>query len=133
MPQPSSPHDPLGTSLITAVGRGLRRRCPCCGQGILFHGFLSLNSACSACALPLGHFRADDAPPYFVILIVGHLVVFLAFALERAYSPPLWLHAAIWAPVIGTLVYLLLPRIKGAVIAVLWKFQTRDQDPYPDP
>ncbi len=126
------PHDPLATPLGTALGRGLRRRCPCCGRGTIFQGFLTVSQTCSDCGLPLGNFRADDAPPYFVLLISGHLVLSGAFMVERAFSPSLWMHAMIWAPVIAALVYFLLPRVKGAVIGVQWKFQSRDQDPFPE-
>jgi uncharacterized protein (DUF983 family) len=105
----------------TAIRRGWRGRCPRCGEGALFRGFLKMQSVCPVCALGLEPYRADDAPAYFTIFAVGHIVVPLVLALERyGNEPPLWFHAALWLPLSVLLALLLLPRIKGAVIALLW-------------
>lgn len=105
----------------TAVRRGWRGRCPRCGEGSLFSSFLKMRSHCPACSLTLEPFRADDAPAYFTIFAVGHIVVPLVLAFEKyASEPPLWIHAAIWLPLSVVLALFLLPRIKGAVIATLW-------------
>ncbi len=80
-----------------------------------------MQSNCPACGLGLEPYRADDAPAYFTIFIVGHIVVPLVLVFERlADQPPLWLHALLWLPLSVVLSLLLLPRIKGAVIALLW-------------
>ncbi len=106
---------------LTAMRRGWRGRCPRCGEGALFGRFLKMQSHCAACGLSLEPFRADDAPAYFTIFAVGHVVVPLVLAFERyAAEPPLWMHAALWLPLSIGLALLLLPRIKGAVIALLW-------------
>ena len=106
---------------LTALKRGWFGRCPRCGEGRLFGGFLKMQSHCSKCGLVLEPFRADDAPAYFTILIVGHIVVPLVLAVERyGDTPPLWFHAALWLPLSVALSLALLPRIKGAVIATLW-------------
>ena len=105
---------------LAALRRGLRRRCPACGQGRLFEGFLRPSPCCTECGLETGAFRADDAPPYFTILLVGHIVVPLVLVLERAAAPPFWAAAALWLPLTLALTLLLLPRIKGAVIAWQW-------------
>jgi uncharacterized protein (DUF983 family) len=105
----------------TALRRGWRGRCPRCGEGQLFGGFLKMRAHCPTCGQDLEPFRADDAPAYFTILVVGHIVVPLVLALERfGNQPPLWFHAALWLPVSVLLALFLLPRIKGAVIATLW-------------
>jgi uncharacterized protein (DUF983 family) len=66
-------------------------------------------------------FRADDAPAYFTILVVGHIVVPLVLVLERyGDHPPLWFHALLWLPLSVLLALYLLPHIKGTVIALLW-------------
>ncbi|MBV8457881.1 MAG: DUF983 domain-containing protein [Acetobacteraceae bacterium] len=105
----------------TAIRRGWRGRCPRCGEGQLFGSFLKMRSRCPNCGQDLEPFRADDAPAYFTILVVGHIVVPLVLFLERfANQPPLWFHAALWLPISVLLALLLLPRIKGAVIAALW-------------
>jgi uncharacterized protein (DUF983 family) len=74
-----------------------------------------------ACGAPLGEVRADDAPPYFTIFIVGHLVIGLMFAVDQAYAPPFWLQAAVWLPVTVILSLALLRPIKGATIGLMLK------------
>jgi uncharacterized protein (DUF983 family) len=106
---------------ITALRRGWFGRCPRCNEGALFGRYLKMRSHCPACGLSLEPFRADDAPAYFTIVVVGHIVVPLVLAFEKcAEQPALWLHALLWLPLSIGLALLLLPRIKGAVIALLW-------------
>src|ERR1700691_2424462 len=78
-----------------AMRRGFRGRCPNCGRGKLFRAFLKVADRCPVCGEALYHHRADDAPAYFVILIVGHVMVPLVLATEIAFAPPYWLHAVI--------------------------------------
>ena len=94
-----APEDALPPrSLWPAVRRGLFGRCPNCGRGRMFRAFLKVAERCPVCGEALHHHRADDAPAYFVILIVGHLVVPLALATEVAFAPPYWVHAVLWLP-----------------------------------
>ena len=109
------PVPPLGV----ALGRGLRGLCPACGQSRLFNGFLSVAPVCPICAAPLGRLRADDAPPYFTILIVGHVVILGMLFLERAYAPPIWVHMAIWVPMTLVLTFALMRPVKGAVVGLM--------------
>lgn len=105
----------------TALLRGWRGKCPRCGNGGLFSSFLKMRSVCPTCELGLEPYRADDAPAYFTILIVGHIVVPLVLVVERyGDHPPLWFHAVLWLPLAVVLALYLLPRIKGAVIALIW-------------
>jgi len=105
----------------TCLWRGWRGKCPRCGTGSLFASFLKMRSHCPSCELALEPYRADDAPAYFTIFAVGHIVVPLVLVMERWGSqPPLWMHAALWLPLSVALALYLLPRIKGAVIALLW-------------
>jgi uncharacterized protein (DUF983 family) len=114
----------------TALGRGWRGRCPRCGEGGLFGSFLKMRSHCPACGLDLEPFRADDAPAYFTILAVGHIIVPLVLILERyGQQPPLWFHALLWLPLSVVLALLLLPRVKGAVIALLWVYRVAAPKP----
>jgi uncharacterized protein (DUF983 family) len=107
--------------LWTAMRRGAKGLCPRCGEGALFSSFLKMAPRCSHCGLVFDPYRADDAPAYFTILLVGHIVVPLVLAMERyGDQPPLWFHALLWLPLSVFLALLLLPRIKGAVIALLW-------------
>jgi uncharacterized protein (DUF983 family) len=103
-----------------AMLRGWRGRCPHCGEGRLFRAFLKVADACPVCHEDLHHHRADDAPAYFVILIVGHLVVPLALAVEAEYALPYWMHAVLWLPLTLGLALFLLPRIKGAIVGFQW-------------
>lgn len=110
---------------LTAIRRGATRRCPCCGAPGLFTGYLRVAPHCAACGLPTGSFRADDAPPYLTILVVAHLVVTAALALEQAAHPPLWVHMALWLPLTLALSLVLLPVFKGVVIGIQWAMGIR--------
>jgi uncharacterized protein (DUF983 family) len=111
-----------------AIGRGLMGRCPNCGKTHLFRGYLSVVPECAACGAPLGLARADDAPPYFTILIVGHLILGGMLALEKAASPPAWVHAVIWLPLTAILSLALLRPIKGATVGLMLKLRMLKTD-----
>jgi len=100
------------------ISRGLRGRCPRCGEGRLFRGYLSLRSACEHCGLDYGFADAGDGPAVFVILIGGFIVVFAALITEVAYQPPYWVHAALWLPLILIVTLAPLRLIKGLLIAL---------------
>ena len=100
----------------TAVMRGLKGLCPACGQTHIFDGWLSVVPVCVNCTAPLGRYRADDAPPYIVIFLVGHLLVPLMFWVETAFHPELWLQAAVWIPVFLGIAAALLRPVKGATL-----------------
>ena len=86
----------------------------------MFRRYLKVADTCPHCGEALHHHRADDAPPYFTIVIVGHIVVSLVLAVEMAYRPPLWLHAALWLPLTVILALGLLPSVKGALVGLQW-------------
>ena len=100
------------------IGRGLRGRCPRCGEGRLFHGFLSLRPTCERCGLDYGFADAGDGPAVFVILIGGFIVVFAALMTEVVYQPPYWVHAALWLPLILIVTLVPLRLVKGLLIAL---------------
>jgi uncharacterized protein (DUF983 family) len=116
-------------ALAPALLRGLRGRCPNCGRGRIFRAFLKVADRCSVCGEAFHHHRADDAPAYFVILIVGHIVVPLALAIETAYRPPFWIQFAFWLPVTVALALLLLQPVKGAIVALQWAYRMHGFDP----
>jgi uncharacterized protein (DUF983 family) len=104
-----------------AMKRGFLERCPNCGKGRMFGRYLKVNAECPACHEELHHQRADDAPPYFTIVIVGHIVGAAMLAVEEINDAlPLWLHAIVWPLFVVALSLALLPRIKGALIAYQW-------------
>jgi uncharacterized protein (DUF983 family) len=109
--------------------KGARLKCPACGKGAMFHRYLKVADSCPACGEELHHHRADDAPAYFTIVIVGHIVVSLVLAVEMAYRPELWVHMALWLPFTVVMTLLLLPPIKGALVALQWALRMHGFDP----
>jgi uncharacterized protein (DUF983 family) len=116
---------PAATPFWTGLRRGFSGKCPNCGEGTLFYSYLKVNPLCPHCGLALGEFRADDAPPYFTILIVGHIIVPAMLILEQLEHPAEWIHMALWLPLTLGLSLFLLPRIKGAVIGAQWSAKIR--------
>ncbi len=121
------PRDAVQASL-----RGARHVCPACGEGKLYASFLKVADACPNCGEELHHHRADDAPPYFTMLIVGHIVVAGVLAVETAYEPELWVHALLWGPLLLIMSLILLPRIKGALIGLQWALRMHGFGGQPD-
>jgi len=105
-------------SLGTPIMRGLRARCPSCGEGRLYQGFLTLRPKCERCGLDYSFADAADGPAVFVILISGFIVVFAALGVEFAYQPPYWVHAMLWLPLIALTTLGPLRPIKGVMIAL---------------
>ncbi|RJF82299.1 DUF983 domain-containing protein [Azospirillum cavernae] len=107
-------------SKLAASLRGLIGCCPNCGRGRLLRNYLKPVDHCSICGEAFGHLRADDAPPWMTILIVGHIVIPALLAVEQTYEPPTWVHMAVW-PLLSLLLTLaLLPRCKGFILGLLW-------------
>jgi uncharacterized protein (DUF983 family) len=119
--------------LTGAILRGAALTCPACGRGRLFGVYLKVADSCAACGQELHHHRADDAPPYFTIVAVGHLVVGGALALEQALAPASWIHFVLWIPLALALSLLLLPRIKGALVGLQWANRMHGFGAEPDP
>ena len=129
-PNRSEPANPWpAPSFGMAVWRGLKGQCPGCGKGKVFRGFLRVVAACETCGAPLGLARADDAPPYFTILIVGHIVVPSMFMVERAHMPPLWVMSAIFLPLTLILSIGLLRPIKGGTVGMMLNLNMLKSDP----
>jgi uncharacterized protein (DUF983 family) len=104
------PQEPIST--------GLRGRCPRCGQGRLFAGFLKVAPACRVCGLDFGFADSADGPAVFVILIVGFIVAGAALVVEVAYSPPIWVHVVLWGPLVLVLCIGMLRPLKGVLVAI---------------
>jgi uncharacterized protein (DUF983 family) len=97
---------------------GLACRCPRCGKGKLFAGFLTLKPRCEVCGLDYSFIDSGDGPAVFIIMFAGFVVVGCALAVEFAYQPPLWLHAALWVPLILLVTLAPLRAMKGLLIAL---------------
>ena len=111
---------PSARGIPGAMLRGALHRCPACGAGSLFRAYLKVADACPACGEELFHQRADDAPPYVTILVIGHLILASVVAVDLAYGWPLWLHAAVWLPLTVALCLGFLPTAKGALVGLQW-------------
>ncbi len=103
---------------MSVARAALLGRCPRCGQGALFDGYLKVAPRCSACGLDYGPFDAGDGPAVFVILIVGAIVTVSALIVEVKYQPPYWVHVALWVPLVIVLSLVLL-RLAKALLLVL--------------
>jgi uncharacterized protein (DUF983 family) len=108
------------------IGRGLRGRCPRCGEGKLFQGFLTLRQRCDSCGLDYSFADAGDGPAVFVILLGGGIVVFAALLTEVLFQPPYWVHAMLWLPLILIVTLLPLRLIKGLLIALQYHHQAAE-------
>jgi uncharacterized protein (DUF983 family) len=93
-------------------------RCPRCGKGRLFEGFLTLRPRCDSCGLDFSFIDSGDGPAIFVILFAGFVVVGCALAVEVIYQPPFWLHALLWVPLVLLVTLGPLRATKGLLIAL---------------
>jgi uncharacterized protein (DUF983 family) len=100
---------------------GLKGLCPRCAQGRLFQGFITVAPRCEVCGLKFDFADAGDGPAVFVILFAGFLVVGLALWVEIAYEPPMWVHLAIFLPLVLIVVLGLLRPLKGLLIALQYR------------
>lgn len=100
---------------------GMRGRCPRCGEGRLFKGFLTVEDRCRACGLDYDFSDSGDGPAVFIIMIVGFIVVGLALYVEFSFGPPFWVHILLWVPLVLALSFGLLRPLKGLMIAQQYK------------
>ncbi len=110
---------------VSPFRAGLGGRCPRCGRGHLFRGFLDVAERCDVCGLDLSQQNSGDAPAVFIILILGIVVVGLAFVVETVFAPPMWVHIALWFPLIlGGSIALLRP-FKATMIALQYRHRVQ--------
>ncbi|HWV52626.1 DUF983 domain-containing protein [Pseudorhodoplanes sp.] len=109
------------TTQPSALATALTCRCPHCGKGKLFQGFLSLRPRCEVCGLDYNFIDAGDGPAVFVILGAGFIVVFAALIVEVVYQPAFWVHALLWLPLILATTLLPLRPIKALLIALQYR------------
>lgn len=107
-------------SVWQAMGKGARHKCPSCGEGAIFRKFLKISDTCGHCGEELHHHRADDAPPYFTIFIVGHIIVPLVLWVEMNYHPDMTMQIIVWSILTLVLSLITLPIVKGAVVGLQW-------------
>ena len=117
----SAPHTEPGTLYAAVLGR-----CPRCGKGKLFAGYLTVGPRCSVCGLDYAGFDAGDGPAVFVILIVGAIVAGGALILEASVQPPYWVHLVIWLPLTAILSVAFLRLAKSLLLVLQYKHQARE-------
>jgi len=102
-----------------AMKRGLRLRCPSCGQKPLYRSYLKVEPVCAGCGAANGEHSVDDAASYFTVLLVGHVVVAPMLAAEVIWDAPMWLVLSIALPAVGLVALAGLPFVKGAIVGVM--------------
>jgi uncharacterized protein (DUF983 family) len=119
---PAAPGDTASRpGMARALLRGATGSCPNCGRARLFVGWLRQTETCPVCAAPLGSIRADDAPPYIVVFLVGHVVIATQVLVDGLFDLSLWTEAAIFLPLTLVLALGLLRPAKGATIGLMWQ------------
>jgi uncharacterized protein (DUF983 family) len=116
-----------------SIARGFRGRCPHCGEGRLFRAFLKPVDRCAACGEDMSHQRADDAPPYITIAIVGHVLVPIMLAMQLTTNFSVWTYLAMYLPATLALTLLLIQPVKGGVIGLQWALRMHGFDGSADP
>ncbi len=110
----------------TAIAAGLKGRCPRCGRGSLFKGFLTIAPKCDFCGLDYSFANSADGPAVFVCLIGGFIVLGAALWTELAYEPPMWVHLAVFLPLTLIVCVGLLRPAKGVLVAQ--QYRTRAEE-----
>lgn len=111
---------------VDPIAVGIKGRCPRCGEGRMFDGYLTTAKRCNNCGLDYSFIDAGDGPAVFVILIIGFIVVGLALWTEVNFNPPLWLHFVIWLPLATILCLVGLRWMKGILIALQYRNRARE-------
>jgi uncharacterized protein (DUF983 family) len=105
---------------------GVTCRCPRCGKGKLYSGFLTVRPSCEVCGLDYSFIDAGDGPAVFIILFAGFVVVGSALVVETMYQPPYWVHAALWLPLVLLTTVLPLRPLKGILIALQYQHKAAE-------
>lgn len=103
-----------------SIFRGIAHRCPNCGEGALYRGYLKAVGTCDRCGESFVGMRTDDAAPWLTMVVVGHIVLPLLLLSEKFFEPPTWVQMVVWIPVALVLTFLCLPRAKGAILGLMW-------------
>ena len=117
---PTHPTPVEDRQMKPAMWRGFTRRCPECGEGRMFDGYLTVSPRCEVCGTDLSQHRADDGPAYLTILVVGHLLAPIMIFVFTEYRPGAVTLAAIFTVSTVALSLYLLPRLQGLVVATQW-------------
>jgi uncharacterized protein (DUF983 family) len=110
--------EPNSTTLSQSIIRGITCRCPRCGVGKLFSGYIRMRPNCESCGLDYAFNDPGDGPAVFIILIAGFIVVACALIVEVKYQPPFWVHAALWIPLVLITTLIPLRSMKSLLISL---------------
>jgi uncharacterized protein (DUF983 family) len=116
---------------LSALKTGLACRCPRCGQGRLYGGYLKVVERCAVCGLDLRAHDSGDGPAVFLIFILGFIVVPLAVWSEFRFEPPFWVHALIWPVVLLGGAFALLPPLKALMVAIQYRHRSTTDEEHP--
>ncbi len=118
-------HRSIPASLL--VKSAMRGRCPRCGVGALFIGYLRVVPVCAVCGLSFTNFATDDGPVSFVILPLCFLTAGGSLVLEVMMQPPMWVHVLVWPTLIALAVGFSLRPVKAAMIAIQYRNRERNE------
>ena len=124
---------PLDIPMLTALRRGIARRCPACGKGPVLAGYLRRLPSCTVCGEDLSHIRADDGPAWATLIVVGHLLAPLMIILGRDETIPVWTAILLLSAAMLAGVWVCLPRAKGLFIALIWRTGATGEDVFSHP
>lgn len=113
---------------VSPLTAGLGCRCPRCGRGRLFDGYLTVSEHCPICGLNLSDQDSADGPAVFITLILGFVVVGMALIVEIVFTPPRWVHLVLWPPVIIAGALAMLRPFKALMIALQYRHRRSDHD-----
>ena len=108
---------------VSPFRSGFTGRCPRCGEGNLHDGFLDIADGCTVCGLDYSGQNSGDGAAFFIIMIIGFLVVGPALVLEVMFAPPVWLHMVSWLPLSLDLTLAMMRPAKGILIALQYRHE----------
>ena len=114
------------TRVVSALRAGLKCRCPECGEGALFKSYLGLAESCTACGSSFEKADAGDGPAFFVMFLVGMIIIPPVLLVQVMFDPPFWVHILIWGPVILGLSIGLLRPFKSLLLALQWRHRAEE-------
>lgn len=110
-------------ALFKILLSGIFKKCPKCGNGKVFSGYLKIIKNCKNCNEDLSIYRTDDFGPWLSIILGGHIIVPLVLAVEQKFAPEMWIQTVVWIPLTLIIVLLLLPISKSICLAILWNLK----------
>jgi uncharacterized protein (DUF983 family) len=116
---------------MTPVMNGIKGRCPRCGDGRLFTGYLKIADRCDVCGMSFHGHDTGDGPVVPILLVIGAIIVGAALWLELVHEPPVWVHLLIWIP-LGTVLTLgIMVPLKGMAVGLQYKYRSTEEDARP--